>query len=91
MANRYCLPPPTREAIDPVRYISNHSSGKMGHALALAAQRAGAEVTVIAGPNQLQWPPGIKVLAVQSAEQMLNAATQHAESADVFIAVAAVC
>ena len=76
---------PTREAIDPVRYISNHSSGKMGYALAAAAQQLGAEVTLISGPVTLPAPPGVNVIHVESAEQMLAAA--QAQTMDVFVVV----
>ncbi|RUO45499.1 bifunctional phosphopantothenoylcysteine decarboxylase/phosphopantothenate--cysteine ligase CoaBC [Idiomarina aquatica] len=79
---------PTREAIDPVRYISNHSSGKMGYALAAAAQQLGAEVTLISGPVTLPSPPGVNVIHVESAEQMLAAA--QAQTMDVFVSCAAV-
>jgi len=79
---------PTREAIDPVRYISNHSSGKMGYALASAAAEAGAKVTLISGPVNLFPPPHVEIVNVESAEQMLQAATE--KSCDIFIGVAAV-
>ncbi|NVD05354.1 bifunctional phosphopantothenoylcysteine decarboxylase/phosphopantothenate--cysteine ligase CoaBC [Vibrio sp. JPW-9-11-11] len=81
---------PTLEAIDPVRYISNHSSGKMGFALAEAAQRLGANVSLIAGPVTLATPAGVKRIDVDSAQNMYNAAMQHATSSDVFIGCAAV-
>src|SRR5215468_4825776 len=64
---------PTREAIDPVRYISNHSSGKQGHAIATALARLGAEVILVTGPVALADPPGLKTVHVESAEQMLAA------------------
>lgn len=80
---------PTREAIDPVRYISNHSSGKMGFALARAAQQAGAEVTLVAGPVALATPFGVQRVDVHSAEEMLAACLAQQKS-DVFIATAAV-
>ncbi|EAQ33161.1 bifunctional phosphopantothenoylcysteine decarboxylase/phosphopantothenate--cysteine ligase CoaBC [Idiomarina baltica] len=79
---------PTREAIDPVRYISNHSSGKMGFALAQSAAKLGAEVTLIAGPVDLQTPTGVKRLDVESAQEMLEAAL--ANPSDIFIGCAAV-
>ena len=79
---------PTREAIDPVRYISNHSSGKMGFALAQSAAKLGAEVTLIAGPVDLQTPTGVKRLDVESAQEMLEAALAH--PSDIFIGCAAV-
>jgi len=79
---------PTREAIDPVRYISNHSSGKMGYALATAAMEAGANVTLITGPVALEPPSRMKVVPVESARQMLDACT--VVPGDIFISVAAV-
>lgn len=79
---------PTREALDPVRYLSNHSSGKMGYALAQAAVEAGAAVTLISGPTQLAPPERLQLIAVQTATEMLQACQQH--TADLFIAVAAV-
>ena len=81
---------PTREAIDPVRYISNQSSGKMGYALALAARMAGAEVTLISGPTLLEAPQGVKVLRVESAKAMLEAVLSQLEPGMVFIGTAAV-
>ena len=81
---------PTFEAIDPVRGITNRSSGKMGFALARAAQEAGAEVTLVAGPVSLATPQGVRRIDVQSAQEMLQACTTQAGSADVFIATAAV-
>jgi len=81
---------PTREALDPVRYISNHSSGKMGYALARAAVEAGASTVLISGPVQLQPPERMKTIAVESAADMLTAALEEAEGADIFIAAAAV-
>ena len=80
---------PTREAIDPVRYISNHSSGKMGFALAEAAVEAGARVTLVAGPVTLPTPGRVTRVDVISAEEMLSACEQ-ALPADIFIASAAV-
>lgn len=81
---------PTREAIDPVRYISNHSSGKMGYALAREAAARGAAVTLISGPVTLDTPPGVTRLDVVSAQQMYEAAMAGALSHDVFIGCAAV-
>ncbi len=82
---------PTREAIDPVRYISNHSSGKMGYALAVAAQAAGANVTLISGPVSLSAPKGVALRSVSTASEMLESAKSLAESGcDIFIAAAAV-
>ena len=80
---------PTREAIDPVRYLSNHSSGKMGFALAEAAAEAGARVTLVAGPVNLPTPPRVDRVDVTSAAEML-AACEAALPADLFIASAAV-
>ncbi|MEH0760223.1 bifunctional phosphopantothenoylcysteine decarboxylase/phosphopantothenate--cysteine ligase CoaBC [Vibrio sp. 16] len=81
---------PTREAIDPVRYISNHSSGKMGFALAEAAQHLGAQVTLIAGPVSLPTPSGVQRINVDSALSMHSAALEQATQHDVFIGCAAV-
>ncbi|MCL2919966.1 bifunctional phosphopantothenoylcysteine decarboxylase/phosphopantothenate--cysteine ligase CoaBC [Shewanella litorisediminis] len=81
---------PTREAIDPVRYISNHSSGKMGFALAKAAVAMGAEVTLVSGPVSLPTPAGVRRINVDSAEQMLAAVMQDIDRQDIFIGCAAV-
>lgn len=81
---------PTREPIDPVRYISNRSSGKMGYGLAAAALRRGAEVTLISGPTALTPPPGGVFVPVQTAEEMREAVLQHLPSATVVIKAAAV-
>ena len=81
---------PTRERLDPVRYISNRSSGKMGFALADAARAAGAEVTLVAGPVNLPTPTGVKRIDVESAAQMHAAVEAAVGLADVFIATAAV-
>ena len=81
---------PTREALDPVRYISNHSSGKMGYALAAAAIDAGADVTLISGPVALSIPEKCQGILVMSADEMQQAALEFAEGADIFIATAAV-
>lgn len=81
---------PTREALDPVRYISNHSSGRMGFALARAAQEAGAQVTLIAGPVNLDTPQRVKRVDVSSALEMLEASQATLSDCDVFIACAAV-
>jgi len=80
---------PTREALDPVRYISNHSSGKQGHAIAAALARLGADVTLVSGPVNLADPPGVKTVHVSSADEML-AACQKAGTLDVAIFAAAV-
>ena len=82
---------PTREAIDPVRYISNHSSGKMGYALARAAAAAGARVTLVSGPVGLPVPEGVDRVSVESAEQMYEAVhAAVADGGDLFVAAAAV-
>ncbi|MDN3524420.1 bifunctional phosphopantothenoylcysteine decarboxylase/phosphopantothenate--cysteine ligase CoaBC [Halomonas sabkhae] len=81
---------PTREAIDPVRYLSNHSSGRMGYALAAAGVALGAEVTLISGPVALATPAGATRVDVESASEMLAAAEAHADGADIFIGCAAV-
>ena len=81
---------PTREAIDPVRYISNHSSGKMGYAIAEAARDAGACVTLISGPVNLKAPERMNTLKIDSARDMLEAALQHIDECQIFIAAAAV-
>ena len=81
---------PTREFLDPVRFISNRSSGRQGFALAAAARRAGADVTLVAGPVQLQTPAGVRRIDVVSAAQMKEAVATHAPSADIFVSVAAV-
>ncbi|MFN6264214.1 MAG: bifunctional phosphopantothenoylcysteine decarboxylase/phosphopantothenate--cysteine ligase CoaBC [Chromatiaceae bacterium] len=81
---------PTREAIDPVRYISNHSSGKMGYALAAAAAALGADVTLISGPVQLAAPTGVTRIDVTTAEQMYVSSMQQASNSDIFIGCAAV-
>lgn len=80
---------PTQEAIDPVRYISNHSSGKQGYALADALAKAGATVTLISGPTSLATPAGVTRIDVKSADEML-AACEHALPADIAICSAAV-
>ena len=79
---------PTREAIDPVRYLTNHSSGKMGYALAAAAARRGAAVTLISGPTALPCPAGVQRIDITTAEEMLAAAL--AQPGDIVIAAAAV-
>ncbi|MFT2097949.1 bifunctional phosphopantothenoylcysteine decarboxylase/phosphopantothenate--cysteine ligase CoaBC [Marinomonas sp. 2405UD66-6] len=82
---------PTMEAIDPVRYISNHSSGKMGYALASSALQRGATVTLVSGPVQCTPPEGVNLVSVKSADEMLAACEQAMEKqADVFIGAAAV-
>jgi phosphopantothenoylcysteine decarboxylase / phosphopantothenate---cysteine ligase len=81
---------PTFEAIDPVRGITNHSSGKMGFAIARAAVEAGAEVTLVAGPVHLPTPRGVQRINVQSAQQMFDTVMHHTVGQDAFIATAAV-
>jgi phosphopantothenoylcysteine decarboxylase/phosphopantothenate--cysteine ligase len=81
---------PTREAIDPVRYISNHSSGKMGYAIAHAALRAGAKVTLISGPVNISAPIGCQLIQVISAEEMYHQAIEFAPHGNIFVACAAV-
>ncbi len=81
---------PTREQIDPVRYISNHSSGKMGYALASSLAEAGAKVTLISGPVSLTCPERCKLVSVISADDMLRASMAAAKEADIFISAAAV-
>lgn len=81
---------PTREDIDPVRFISNHSSGRMGYAIAHSAYEAGAEVTLISGPTGLNPPQNIHRISVTSAQEMYAAVLACAENSDIFIATAAV-
>ena len=81
---------PTQENIDPVRYISNRSSGKMGFALAQALIESGAEVTLVSGPVSLPTPGKCKRIDVRSAEQMYGAVKKHIKDADIFIGCAAV-
>ncbi|MEJ8849714.1 bifunctional phosphopantothenoylcysteine decarboxylase/phosphopantothenate--cysteine ligase CoaBC [Variovorax rhizosphaerae] len=81
---------PTFEALDPIRGITNHSSGKMGFAIARAAREAGAEVTLIAGPVNQQTPRGVRRVDVLSAQDMLESTVSNAQDATIFIATAAV-
>lgn len=81
---------PTREELDPVRFISNHSSGKMGYALAGAARRRGARVILVSGPTALQPPCGVEFIAVESAAEMRAAVLKHFPECDVTIKAAAV-
>ncbi len=81
---------PTEEPVDPVRVLTNSSSGKMGYAVARAAQEAGAEVTLISGPVALQTPAGVSRVDVRTAQEMFDAVKKDAKGADVFISVAAV-
>jgi phosphopantothenoylcysteine decarboxylase/phosphopantothenate--cysteine ligase len=81
---------PTRERIDPVRFITNRSSGKMGYAVAEAARDAGAEVVLVSGPVNLPAPRGVRRVWVETAEQMMNAVNADLPGTDIFIAAAAV-
>lgn len=81
---------PTFEPLDPVRGITNHSSGKMGFAIARAASEAGAQVTLVAGPVALSTPDNVRRIDVQTAQQMLDAVMSHVQKADIFVATAAV-
>jgi phosphopantothenoylcysteine decarboxylase / phosphopantothenate---cysteine ligase len=81
---------PTREKIDPVRFISNHSTGKMGYCLAEAAKKAGAEVVLISGPVNIKAPSGVNLVNVESAEEMYNAVVSYFDAADIVIKTAAV-
>lgn len=81
---------PTRERIDPVRFITNRSSGKMGFAVAEAAREAGAEVVIVSGPVNVPTPPGVRRVDVETAEQMMSTVNAHLPGTDIFIAAAAV-
>ncbi len=81
---------PTREPIDPVRYVTNRSSGRMGFALATAAQQAGAEVVLVSGPVSLPTPPGVQRMDVETAEEMYDTVHERIADTDLFIACAAV-
>jgi phosphopantothenoylcysteine decarboxylase/phosphopantothenate--cysteine ligase len=81
---------PTREAIDPVRYIGNRSSGRMGYAVAAAAVEAGATVTLVSGPVSLPCPARVERIGVETAQEMLDAVRERVAGTDIFIAVAAV-
>lgn len=81
---------PTQEPIDPVRYLSNHSSGKMGYALAHAASQMGMRVTLISGPTTLQPPPVVRTIKVTTAKEMLDAVLAQIDDCDIFIGCAAV-
>ena len=81
---------PTRERIDPMRCITNRSSGKMGYALAAAAHEMGAQVLLISGPTQLEPPPGVQVLKIESAEELRDAMLEHFPDQDLIIMAAAV-
>jgi phosphopantothenoylcysteine decarboxylase/phosphopantothenate--cysteine ligase len=81
---------PTRERIDPVRFITNRSSGKMGYAVAQAARDAGAEVLIVSGPVNVATPRGVRRIDVETAEQMMTAVAANLAGTDIFIAAAAV-
>jgi phosphopantothenoylcysteine decarboxylase/phosphopantothenate--cysteine ligase len=81
---------PTRERIDPVRFITNRSSGKMGYAVAEAARDAGAEVVIVSGPVNVPTPAGVRRIDVETAEQMMNAVREQLPGTHIFIAAAAV-
>ncbi|MDQ1003781.1 phosphopantothenoylcysteine decarboxylase/phosphopantothenate--cysteine ligase [Neobacillus niacini] len=81
---------PTREKIDPVRFITNHSTGKMGYALAEAAKKAGAKVILVSGPVQLSPPPGVDIVKIESADEMYHAVMNNFVGADIIIKTAAV-
>ncbi len=81
---------PTREAIDPVRFITNHSTGKMGYAIANVASRRGAEVTLVHGPTNLTAPIGVNMVPVESAADMFEAVKERAEEQDIIVKAAAV-
>lgn len=81
---------PTQEALDPVRYLTNHSSGKMGYALAKSAAQEGADVIMVSGPTALPTPQNVKRIDVRSSEEMFNAVMAHLNHCDIFIGAAAV-
>lgn len=81
---------PTQEAIDPVRYITNHSSGKMGYALAKMSMLRGAKVTLVSGPSAVAPPLFVDIINITSAKEMYDAVTAHAQTADIIIKAAAV-
>ena len=81
---------PTQEALDPVRYLTNHSSGKMGYAIARAAARRGAEVVLVSGPTALPEPQFVNTVHVQSAQEMFDAVMHYAPKADIIVKAAAV-
>src|SRR6185437_8147596 len=80
---------PTRESLDPVRFLSNHSSGKMGVAIAAAAWRRGADVTLVAGPLAIAPPHDVRVVHVESTQQMLDAVRAALPDSDVVVMAAA--
>lgn len=81
---------PTREAIDPVRYISNHSTGKMGYAIAKMAMLRGADVTLVTGPTEIKKPGFVKIVEITSARELYEAVTERADEQDIIIKAAAV-
>jgi phosphopantothenoylcysteine decarboxylase/phosphopantothenate--cysteine ligase len=81
---------PTYEAIDPVRFIGNHSSGKMGYAIATQLEELGADVTLVSGPSALKLPKGVDTISVTSAAEMLHACEEHFDAADIIVMSAAV-
>ena len=81
---------PTQEPLDPVRYLTNHSSGKMGYAIAHAAMLRGADVTLVSGPTALKYPPLVRTIPIVTAQDMYEAVTQEAPQADIIIKAAAV-
>lgn len=81
---------PTQEPLDPVRYLTNHSSGKMGYAIAHAAMLRGADVTLVSGPTVLKYPPLVRTIPIVTAQDMYEAVTREAEHADIIIKAAAV-
>lgn len=81
---------PTQESIDPVRYITNHSTGKMGYALATVCMRQGADVTLVTGPTETKKPEFVNILTVTTAREMFEAVTAHAPEQDIIIKAAAV-
>ena len=81
---------PTQESLDPVRYLTNHSTGKMGYAIAKMAMLRGAEVTLVSGPTSIPYPPFVKVVPIQSAQDMFEAVAAHAPDADFIFKAAAV-
>ena len=81
---------PTREALDPVRYLTNHSTGKMGYAIARMAMLRGAQVTLVSGPTSIAPPPFVEVVPVVSAQDMFEAVSQRAEASDIIVKAAAV-
>ena len=81
---------PTQESLDPVRYLTNHSTGKMGYAIAKMAMLRGAEVTLVSGPTSIPYPPFVKVVPVKSAQDMFEAVAAHAPTSDFIFKAAAV-